>query len=587
MISDNVSNNQPDSLFILILAYNDEASIEQVIRKWYPCLNGKGNSSRLVVNCSSNARRTLRILEKLSPEFPALEWLQSSKNAGSRLLDLYRYAVDHGADYVFQTDTDMQTRTAEFDAFWEQRRNHHIIIGTSSHCSDGWLRRFLQRVDTKLLWHFFHIEVMDANIPFRLISRLIIENYLELIPENCSLPNVFLTALAVAGREEVQFREIPLKSEWSHREKVNSFLNIFNIFTALALFNTLSKRFAYGTVHQTERARKLYILTSCSLHDILRLGLRKFGLTKLKPENINEKTANTENYKKGKILKMLAHDYFRIMKRKLEINDPITFCEKIQWMKIYDSTALKTRLADKYLVKNWIAETVGPEYVIPVYGVWDDESNIDFDSLPESFILKANNSHNKNIKIKNNSLLSDKEKEEIREMCGKWLKDDFSMLHCELHYKNIKPLIIAEQLLPDFLLGSNEYKFLCIDGKIVAIYDFQRVTQRTEWVTCTDMYSRKWKKLDWSTDAGEPSIDQKVDPPETLPEMIRLAERLSKGFALVRVDFYDVESKIYVGEMTFTPSAGYCNFTSLAYETALGRMIHLPEPTQPPIPIRK
>ncbi|MDR1579351.1 MAG: hypothetical protein LBS35_03260 [Synergistaceae bacterium] len=266
----------------------------------------------------------------------------------------------------------------------------------------------------------------------------------------------------------------------------------------------------------------------------------------------------------------LKHWYFIHTGERLNLDSPRTFNEKIQWLKLHDSTPLKTRLADKYLARDWIKEKIGEEYLIPLLGVWDKFDDIDFNTLPDRFVLKANHGSGWNIVVRGKSKL---DIPEARAKFEHWLKTNYAfMAGFELHYKDIKPKIIAEEYIENLdVHGLYDYRFLCFNGEPKSIWwdvgsgtpDHQR-----------DIYDLEWNlqplRVTW------PHVSAKLGKPSKLAEMIDLAKKLSEDFIFVRVDFYYADSKIYMGELTFTPLTGLCNWNPDSYNLVYGEMIHLP-----------
>ncbi len=274
---------------------------------------------------------------------------------------------------------------------------------------------------------------------------------------------------------------------------------------------------------------------------------------------------------------IVAQDYQRRTGKPLDLNNPRTFTEKLQWLKIYDATPLKSRLADKYRVRNWVADKIGAEYLIPLLGVWDDFDDIDFDDLPDQFVLKCNHGSGMNIIVRDKAAF---DRQAAREKINAWLATDFSALFIEPHYTRIKRKIIAEKFmangdLPDLI----DYKFMCFDGKIVYC---QYLTDRS-----TEL------KLNYFDIHWKPTIVERSDHPRSdHPERIRrpknfelmktLAAKLAEGFAFVRVDFYEIDGRVYFGEMTFTPGAGNFHYNSAGTDEYLGGILKLPKASAPP-----
>lgn len=254
---------------------------------------------------------------------------------------------------------------------------------------------------------------------------------------------------------------------------------------------------------------------------------------------------------------------------KLDLDHPETFSEKIQWLKLYDSTAEKSRLADKYLVRDWIKEKIGEEYLIPLLGVWEKFDDIDFDILPDQFVLKANHGSGWNIIVHDKETL---DLEATRVKFNNWMKKNFAFCNgLELHYKDIEPKIIAEKYISKDTNSLNDYKFFCFNGNIELIWVD---TNRYEGQHIRNIYSPDWELLPVTKDyPNDTSMDLKPGCHEKMNELARI---LSKDFICVRVDFYEVDGKIYFGEMTFTSGSGYGSFHPLEFDYELGSKLKLP-----------
>ncbi len=252
--------------------------------------------------------------------------------------------------------------------------------------------------------------------------------------------------------------------------------------------------------------------------------------------------------------------------KKLNLAAPKTWNEKINWMKLYDSTGLKTKLADKYEVRQWVAEKIGEQYLVPLIGVWENFDDINFDLLPDQFVLKCNHGSGMNIIVDN------KEEFDIsaaRRKMNKWLNTNFAYTAgLELHYKDIKPLIIAEQYLADD--GElNDFKIMCFHGEPKYIWvDYDRKTNHTR-----DMFDTEWNLQPFRI--GYHNSDKKKERPENLNELLQIAKILSQGFSFVRVDLYNLNGKIYFGEMTFTSGNGAKTVEPEDYDRILGDGINL------------
>lgn len=258
----------------------------------------------------------------------------------------------------------------------------------------------------------------------------------------------------------------------------------------------------------------------------------------------------------------------------LNLDNPRTFNEKIQWMKLYDSTPIKSRLADKYLVREWVAEKIGEQYLIPLLGVWDSFDDIDFSTLPDRYVLKCNHGCAYNLIVKNKNEL---DQAKARQVFNRWMNEDFAYkAGLELHYSGITRKIIAEAYIEN--TGSNEgdlydYKFWCFNGKVKYI---QFLSERNTSGLKMAFYDLDWKKQDFVY--SYPLDAKEIEKPDNLNEMITLAEKLAEGFNHVRVDFYRMDDgTLYFGEMTFTSASGTCKWVPAEMNRVIGDMIELPE----------
>ena len=269
--------------------------------------------------------------------------------------------------------------------------------------------------------------------------------------------------------------------------------------------------------------------------------------------------------------------YKRVMKEELDLDNPKTYNEKIQWMKLYDSTPLKTRLADKYLVRDWVKKKIGEEYLIPLLGVWESFDEIDFDKLPNQFVLKANHGCGWNIIVKDKSTF---DKEEARKQFDVWMHTNFAFKWgLELLYMNIPPKIIAEEYLENNDDDLYDYKVFCFDGKAESVMFLSNRQQELRM----SFYDLQWNKLPFVY--SHPQNLDEVPKPKNLELMINLAEKLAEGFPHVRTDFYVLnDGSIKFGEMTFTSASGTCKWNIPEQDEVYGDLIKLPPKS--PIPMR-
>ena len=254
----------------------------------------------------------------------------------------------------------------------------------------------------------------------------------------------------------------------------------------------------------------------------------------------------------------------------LNLDDPKTYNEKVQWMKLYDSTQIKADLADKYLVRAYVKEKIGEKYLIPLLGVWQKAEDVPFEELPQQYVLKTNHGCGYNI------IVSDKDKldvEDAKNKLTKWMNTNFAYsAGLELHYKRIKPLIIAEQYIENIDGEVNDYKVFCFNGK--AKYIMFLTDRQTNLKMA--FYDTEWNLMPFVYSYAR--LIQEVSKPENLEELLRISEKLAEGFPHVRVDFYRLNNGEYkFGEMTFTSYSGACLWNPPEYNQILGDLIELPE----------
>ncbi len=209
-------------------AYNEAENIREVVEEWYPVVkHASPEKGRLVIINDGSKDDTLTRLHELQEGRPQLVVIdQPNSGHGATLLNAYSFALDHGADYIFQTDSDGQTRPDEFEAFWQMRKDYSVIIGNRNHREDGFSRIIVTKVLKFVLWLVFGIAVPDANTPFRLMNRRVLSDYLSDVPERFNLSNVMLTVLFLYNEERVKFLPITFRPR---QGGVNS-LNLPRIF---------------------------------------------------------------------------------------------------------------------------------------------------------------------------------------------------------------------------------------------------------------------------------------------------------------------------------------------------------------------
>ena len=265
----------------------------------------------------------------------------------------------------------------------------------------------------------------------------------------------------------------------------------------------------------------------------------------------------------------LKWNYWANIKKRLNLKNPKTFNEKLQWLKLYDRKLIYTTMVDKYAVKKYVADRIGAEYVIPTLGVWDSPEEIDFDSLPNQFVLKVTHDSGGLVICKDKSKL---DIEAAKAKLARSLKRDYYLQSREWPYKNVKRRILAEKFMVDASDKLDDYKLLCFGGQVKCSF------------VCSDRFSGKGLHItffdrDWQVmpfERSYPSVKEGVPKPVQYEKMVELAEILSMDIPFVRVDFYEVDGKIYFGELTFYPGSGFEAFQPESWDETLGQWIQLP-----------
>ncbi len=268
----------------------------------------------------------------------------------------------------------------------------------------------------------------------------------------------------------------------------------------------------------------------------------------------------------------LKRRFKAVMGKALDFDNPQTFNEKLQWLKLYNRNPKYTMMVDKYKVRDYIAETLGEKYLIPLLGVWDEPDDINFDELPNRFVLKCN--HNSGLGM---CICKDKTKLDIKKVKAelkKGLKQDYYLTGREWPYKNVPRKIIAEKFMT---LSENvdlmDYKVHNFNGKPKMILV---CSQRfTEEGLHEDFYSPEWEKLEVKR-PEYPTSEIDIKAPQKLEEMLYLAEKLSKGSPFMRTDFYEIDGKLYFGEITLYPASGLSKFDPEEWDYKFGSWITLP-----------
>lgn len=255
----------------------------------------------------------------------------------------------------------------------------------------------------------------------------------------------------------------------------------------------------------------------------------------------------------------------------LNLNNPQTFNEKLQWLKINDRQEIYKTLVDKYAVRQYLEKMFGAQYLFPLLGVWDKYEDIDFSLLPEKFVLKCTHDSGSVYIVDKKTQVN---YEELGKKITKKLKKNYYWLGREWAYKDVPPRIIAEKYMQDESGGElADYKMLCFNGKVKCSF------------TCTERFSDDGLKvtffdLDWNKMPFErhyPASDKKIEKPVNYQQMIRFAEQITKDMIFARVDFYELNGQLYIGEITLYPGDGLEEFTPQEYDKILGDMMVLIE----------
>ncbi len=265
--------------------------------------------------------------------------------------------------------------------------------------------------------------------------------------------------------------------------------------------------------------------------------------------------------------------YYRLrVGRKLNVRNPETLNEKLQWLKFNYRFPLQSIVSDKLLVRDYVKEKIGEKYLIPLLGSWKEYSDIDFSALPNQFVLKCNHDSGGLV------VCTDKEKlnhEEAKRKIEKSLKSNFFYIGREYQYRNIKPMIICEKFISDNGKVPMDYKIYCFNGKpdviLVCRDRFSKNTHRASYL----FFDQKWNFQ--PLDKGDENLqDVDIPKPENLDEMIEIAKKLSEDFVFARIDLYNIKGKIYFGEITLSPNSGFD--PDIKYETDLmfGKKLEIP-----------
>lgn len=258
-----------------------------------------------------------------------------------------------------------------------------------------------------------------------------------------------------------------------------------------------------------------------------------------------------------------------LMGYKLDLNNPQTFNEKLQWLKLYDRKPTYTKMVDKYEAKEYVKNIIGEEYIIKTLGIYNSFEEIDFEKLPNQFVIKPTHTSGDVYICTDKSNINYKE---LENKIKKWLKRKYFYIHREWPYKNVKPKIIIEKYMTDNSNSSQltDYKVYTFNGRAKMIM----INKDRGVDTKADYFDTDYQCLDFFW--GYPHAEVKPQKPKCFDEMIELAEKLAKDTYELRVDFYEVNGQIYFGEMTFFDAAGFGKFEPNEWDKKIGDMLKLP-----------
>lgn len=263
--------------------------------------------------------------------------------------------------------------------------------------------------------------------------------------------------------------------------------------------------------------------------------------------------------------------YFFAFHKKLDLKSPKTYNEKLQWLKLNKCNPEYSELVDKAAVKNHVAEILGDDYIIPTLGIYDSFEDIDFDRLPQQFVIKCTHDSGGVVVCKDKNTLN---LSMARKKINNGLKKNCYWATREYPYKNVKPRIIVEQYLEDESgYELKDYKFFCFNGKPEFLFVATDRGVKDE-ETKFDFFDLNWNHLPFTN--GHPNSTKTIEKPMGLNEMICVAQKLSQGYPHVRVDLYDVHGKVYFGELTFFHWSGLTPFVPEEWDYKLGSYLELP-----------
>lgn len=268
--------------------------------------------------------------------------------------------------------------------------------------------------------------------------------------------------------------------------------------------------------------------------------------------------------------KLINKNFKKRLGREVDLDEPIKYNDKLQWLKLYWNDPLATKCADKYLVRDYIKKTIGKDYLNELLAVYESVDEIALDQLPESFVLKGTHGSGYNIICKDKNKMN--WKQEFKKM-KRWLRTNYYLSKREWVYKDIKPRIICEKYMEDeYGRPPNDYKFFCFNGepKMIQV-DIDRFGKHNQ-----NFYTPEWKYMNIEIEKASDSTVQ-VEPPKNLKLMLELSKKLTSSFPHARADFYEHNGKVIFGEITFFHHSGMGKFNPPEFEEKMGNYITLPK----------
>jgi hypothetical protein len=269
--------------------------------------------------------------------------------------------------------------------------------------------------------------------------------------------------------------------------------------------------------------------------------------------------------------KCLRFWYWYRFGKKLNLKKPKTFNEKIQWLKLNDRNPLYTTMVDKYEAKKYVSSIIGDEYIIPTLGVWNKFDDIDFDKLPDQFVLKCTHDSGGLVICKDKSIFNINA---ARKKINRSLKRNFYWVGREWPYKAVPPRIIAEKYMEngDGTEELYDYKLMCFSGKVKCTFTVtKRYSKEGPHIT---FYDLNWNRMPFGRHYPVDTIP--MEQPQSYPKMTELAEKLAANLPFVRIDFYEINGAPYFGEITFYPGSGLEEFTPDSWDTEIGNWVSIP-----------